>query len=55
MPVTVTSEHQEPAQQDPEAAEPPPSLPAYFGGYALIFGAVVGVALLLALAARCPR
>lgn len=55
MPVAVTSERQEPAREDPDAPEPPPSLPTYFGGYALIFGAVVGLALILALAARCLR
>jgi hypothetical protein len=39
----------------PEPPEPPPSLPTYFGGYALVFAAVVGLAMLLVLAAKCLR
>ena len=43
----------EPDQNEPP--EPPPSLPAYFGGYALVFAIVVGFAMLLVLAAKCLR
>ncbi len=41
--------------EPPEPPEPPPSLPAYFGGYALVFAIVVGFAMLLVLAAKCLR
>ncbi len=45
----------EPNRAAPEPSEPPPSLPVYFGGYALVFVAVLAFAMLLVLAARCLR
>ena len=46
------SEEKRPEGEEPEK---PPPLPIYFGGYALVFLAVVAFALLLALGARVLR
>ena len=44
----------EPPRGDPDT-EPPPPLPAYFGGYAVVFIGIVGLALALVLVARLLR
>ena len=41
--------------EPPEPDEPPPPLPAYLGGYALVFAGIIGLALALVLVAKLLR